>query len=350
MAPSPTAVGPDVRAQFSPAGTYLNTATYGLPPAAASAALAEAAAACAEGTYDPRTCDADIARARAAFAALVGADPASVAIGHQVSPFAGLVATSLRPGATVLVPEGEFTSLTFPFAAARGVRVREAPLERLAEAVDARTDVVAWSAVQSADGRVADSGAIAAAAAAAGAFTLLDATHAVSWLELDATAFDLLVAGGYKWLLNPRGTALAACGPRALAELVPANAGWYAGEEPWATCYGLPLRLATGARRLDVSPGWLAWAGAAPALELLAGVGVEAIGAHDVALADRLRAGLDLPPGPSAIVSVGAAGGTAERLAAAGVRCATRAGAVRLSFHLYNDEDDVDRALAVLRP
>ena len=58
----------------------------------------------------------------------------------------------------------------------------------------------------------------------------------------------------------------------------------------------------------------------------------------------------DATPGPSAIVSVGAAGGTAERLAAAGVRCATRAGRVRLSFHLYNTEDDVDRALAALRP
>jgi selenocysteine lyase/cysteine desulfurase len=31
------------------------------------------------------------------------------------------------------------------------------------------------------------------------------------------------------------------------------------------------------------------------------------------------------------------------------VRSATRAGRVRLSFHLYNDAEDVDRALAALR-
>ena len=351
MAASPTSPTslPDVRERFAPAGTYLNTATYGLPPVAASQAMARAAAAWADGTYDPRACDADIARARAAWATLVGADPAAVAVGHQVSPFVGLVAAALRPGSRVLVPEGEFTSVTFPFAAARGVRVREAPLERLAEAVDADTAVVACAAVQSADGRVADLDAILEAAAAVGAFTMVDATQAASWLELDASRVDLLVAGGYKWLLNPRGTAFAAFSARALDELVPLQAGWYAGERPWESIYGLPLRLAADARRFDVSPGWLAWAAAAPALELLADVGVAAIGAHDLALAARLREGLGLPPSDSAIVALDADAGAAARLAAADVRCATRAGRIRLSFHLYNGEDDVDRALAALR-
>jgi len=76
---------------------------------------------------------------------------------------------------------------------------------------------------------------------------------------------------------------------------------------------------------------------------------VEAIGAHDLALAARLREGLGLPPAASAIVALDANPDAARRLAAAGVRCATRAGRVRLSFHLYNTEDDVDRALAALR-
>ena len=348
MSTTPLAVA-DVRRRFSPTGTFLDTATIGLPPAPASTALAEAAAAWAAGTYDARSADAVVARGRRAWAALVGADPAAVAVGHQVSPFVGLVAAGLRPGSRVLVPEGEFTSLTFPFAAAPGVRVREAPLERLAEAADARTDVVACSAVQSSDGRVADLDAILAAAAGVGAFTVVDATQAAGWLPLDAARADMVVAAGYKWLLNPRGTAFAALSPRALDELVPLQAGWYAGEDRWNSIYGLPLRLAADARRFDVSPGWLAWTAAAPALELLEEVGVGAIEAHDVALAARLRDGLDLPPSRSAIVSVDAGPQGAARLADAGVRCATRAGRVRLSFHLYNDDDDVDRALAALR-
>jgi selenocysteine lyase/cysteine desulfurase len=66
-------------------------------------------------------------------------------------------------------------------------------------------------------------------------------------------------------------------------------------------------------------------------------------------MANRLRAGLDLPPGDSAIVSVsGQPADAAERLQAAGVMAAGRGGALRLSCHLYTTERDVDRALAVL--
>lgn len=127
-------------------------------------------------------------------------------------------------------------------------------------------------------------------------------------------------------------------------------AGWYAGDDPWASIYGGPLRLAADARRFDVSPVWPAWLGQRLALDLLLGTGIEAIHHHDVALADRLRAGLGLPPGPSAIVSFAAPDGAAERLAAAGVVGAVRDGRLRLSCHLHNDEADVDRALEALVP
>ena len=40
--------------------------------------------------------------------------------------------------------------------------------------------------------------------------------------------------------------------------------------------------------------------------------------------------------------------GAAERLAAAGVRTAVRAGRVRASFHVYNTDADVDAAVAAL--
>ena len=38
----------------------------------------------------------------------------------------------------------------------------------------------------------------------------------------------------------------------------------------------------------------------------------------------------------------------ARNLVEAGIACAVRAGSVRLSFHLYNDEQDVDLAVAAL--
>jgi selenocysteine lyase/cysteine desulfurase len=136
--------------------------------------------------------------------------------------------------------------------------------------------------------------------------------------------------------------------PALLERLVPLAAGWYAGENPWETCYGTPLRLAGNARRLDVSPAWFNWHMAAVALEAFEQLGVEQIHAHDLALAARLRAGLGLEPHASAIVSVDAGTEAADALARAGVKASVRAGRVRLGCHLYNTEADIDRALDAL--
>lgn len=332
---------------FTPAGHYLDTATYGLAPAAAVAELAKVAGRWAAGTYDPLECDDVLTRARATFARLSGSRAEDVSIGHQVSPLVGAVAGSLPAGSRVLAPEGDFTSLLFPFAVA-GHEVRTVALEQLAGTIDDAVDVVAFSAVQSADGRVADLDAVAAAARAHGALTVLDATQACGWLPLDAAGFDIVVVGGYKWLCHPRGTAFMVVAPSVRDRLRALNAGWYAGQRPWDTCYGMPLRQAASARRFDVSPAWFLWHAAEVALDLLADIGLERIHAHDLALANRLRAGLGLAPSGSAIVSFTAGERAGERLRAAGVRSSVRAGRVRVSPHLYNDEADIDRTLEAL--
>lgn len=332
---------------FTPSGHYLDTATYGLAPEDAVTALQSVTAQWAAGTYDPLSCDAVLAHARTAFAQLVHVDAEDVAIGHQVSPLVGAVAGSLHAGARVLVPEGDFTSLLFPFAVA-GHELRTVALEQLADSVDAQTDVVAFSAVQSADGRLADLNAVAAAAQAHGTMTVLDATQACGWFPFDASRFDVVLIGGYKWLCHPRGTAFMVARPSARDRLRAVNAGWYAGERPWDTCYGMPLRQAADARRFDVSPAWFLWHAAGAALDLIAEIGIDTIHAHDVALANRLRAGLDLDPSDSAIVSFTADDGAGDRLRAAGVRSSVRAGRVRISPHLYNEDADVDRALEAL--
>jgi selenocysteine lyase/cysteine desulfurase len=334
---------------FAPSGTYLDAATYGPAPDTAIAALQAAIAQWASGTYDPLSCDAVLDRVRITFARMVRAQPGDVAIGHQVSPLVATVAGSLPRGAQVITPEGDFTSLLFPFVAA-GHEVRSVPLDRLADAIDSHTDVVAFSAVQSANGRVADLSAVAAAAQAYGALTVLDATQACGWLPLNAQRFDVVLVGGYKWLCHPRGTALMVVGAAARDRLRALNAGWYAGERPWETCYGLPLRQAADARRFDVSPAWFLWHAALPALELLDEIGIDRIHDHDVGLANRLRAGLGLPSSNSAIVSFTAEADAGDRLAAAGVRTSVRAGRVRISPHLYNGNVEVDRVLEALAP
>jgi selenocysteine lyase/cysteine desulfurase len=330
---------------------YLNTASYGLPPAPAFDALQTALDEWRGGRTGWEGWTESVARARSSFGRLVGARPEDVAAGATVSELVGVVAASLPDGAHVLVPEVEFTSNLFPWLAQepRGVRVSTAPLAALADAVDSSTSLVAVSAVQSSSGELADLTSIREAARDDDALVLVDATQACGWLPLRAGDADFVVAHTYKWLMSPRGAALMAVRPERLESLVPIHAGWWAAENPLGDYYGPPLRLAESARRLDSSPAWFSWVGTAPALELIEQIGVERIHEHDVALANRFRAGMGLDPGDSAIVSVDVEAG-AEKLERAGIRAATRAGGLRVSFHLYNTPEHVDAALSALGP
>jgi len=339
-----------VQALWEPTGPYLNTASYGLPPTPAFEALHAALADWRFGATSWEHWGEATEGARAVFARLVQVPAEQVAVSATVSQLIGLVAAWLPDGARVLAPDIEFTSLLFPFLAHadRGVEVVTVPTDRLVEAIDATTTLVAFSAVQSATGQVTDSGAVVAAARQHGALTVVDATQACGWLPLDASWFDFLACGAYKWLMSPRGTAFLTVRNEHLATMRPLAAGWYAGEEPQASYYGPPLRLARAARRLDTSPAWFSWVGTQPALELVERIGIDVIQEHDVALANRFRAGLGLPAADSAIVSAEVPD-AAARLERAGIRAAVRAGSLRASFHVYNTEGDVDAALEALR-
>lgn len=340
----------DIRAHVDAVPGYCNTASVGIPPRAAVAALRRCLDDWEAGTVDIRSFDDDVRRAREAFALLAGTQVDAVAMPGAASITAGVVAASLPDGARVLCAREDFTSVLFPFLVDDRLEVMVVPLDQLLDRITSAVDVIAVSAVQSADGRVLDLDVLAEAAAAAGARTYLDITQAVGWLPIGADRFDVTACAAYKWLCAPRGVGFSTV--RADVDwLVPRLAGWYAGDEPWTSLYGPPLRLARDARRYTVSPAWFDVAAAAEALEALVAVGVDRVGAHDVALADRCRRALGLAEGDSPIVSVATDGDPSAAFAAAGITAASRAGRTRLSFHLSNvDDDDGERVAAVLRP
>jgi selenocysteine lyase/cysteine desulfurase len=339
------------RSEFAPETVYVNTASIGLPPRRALDALAGAVETWRTGRAEAAAYDVFVTRARERFAQLVGTTPARVTVGNQVSTFSALIACALPDGALVLGVEEEFTSVLFPFMAHadRGVTVKTVPLAGLLDAIVPGVTLVAVSAVQSADGRLVPGGldALATLAARHGCMTYIDASQAVGWLPFNAEMFDFVSCAAYKWLLSPRGTAFGVVKPERLGMLRPLYAGWYAGDDPWTSIYGPPLRLAKDARRLDISPAWLSWVGTVPALELLAEVGIDAIHRHDVGLANALRASLGMPASDSAIVTAAVDDGLA-RLSAANVKASVRAGAMRLSFHLHNTEADVEAVARAL--
>jgi len=334
-----------IRAAFDGTRGYLDTASYGLPARATVSALHAATDAWSRGALELAAIDRDVDRIRTAFASIVGASPADIALASTVSQVVGTVAASLPDSATVLVAEHEFASVVMPFRTNPRLNVVAVPHERLVDAVGPGVDLVAVSAAQSSDGRVVDLVALAQAAQAAGVLTLIDVTQSSPWLPIDARRFDVVVAAAYKWLTAPRGITLAAVHPSA-TWVRPVNAGWYSADDPWGSLYEDGATISARARRLDLSPPWQLVSAGAAALDLMASIPVADARAHSTGLADEFRAALGLAPAGSAIVSLP---GTAGAFAAAGLRVASRAGRVRLGFHVYNDSTDVERAVAAAR-
>lgn len=325
---------------------YLDTPSVGIPPLPAVEAMLATVRDWQVGGLVPWQFDVCVEAARRAFAVLCGVQPSTVTIGGSVSALVGLAAAAAPDGARVLTAVGEFASDTFPFAvqARRGITIDEVPLADI-PARAAGYDYVAASAVQSRDGTVLDLGALRDAVAGTRTRVILDVTHAAGWMPLDLGWADAVVGCGYKWLMSPRGVAWMAIGDDYGAELTSVSASWYGGESPWDSLYGLPLRQAADSRRFDTSPAWMCHVGAAAVLPALAANDAQQRYEHCTGMANAFRTAMGLPPAGSAIVSV-AAPGAAAQLAAAGVRASVRDGRARLGFFLYNDANDLDRAVS----
>lgn len=347
-------------AEFCQPSGYLNTATRGLIPAAARAAVRDAI----DG-QPPRENDdggTPMSRSIELFAGLTGVRPDQVAIGSQTSVTSSLVAGNVRhldAGDEVLCVHGDFGSVVFPFSAsatAGDYRIRHVPLPELAAEISARTAVVAFSHIQSADGAVAAWDDIIAAARDHGAWVYADLTQATGWVPYGAPGHprpadvDIAVTAAYKWLWTPRGVTLTSFSDRAVQTLRPVHTSWHSGVDLAASGYGPDVDLAPDARRFDVSPPWPQYAAMEESLRLMTSVGPADLHDWSVGLADRFRAELDLQPAGSAIVSLPDPDGEIYAAGqAAGLTFAPRQSLARFAFHAYNTDEDVERAVAVVR-
>lgn len=342
----------DARTQFSGGRGYLAACTLGIPTRDTVAALAADVSDWAAGRATTANYSAIVEEVRGLYGAIVGVPSNRIAIGSQVSVMAAIVAASVPDGAEVICVDGDFSSMVFPFLAQadRGVTVRHVPVGELAASIGSKTWLVAFSLVQSATGEIADGATIAAAARQHGAWTLCDTTQATGWHPVDAGSYDATVCHSYKWLCAPRGVAFLTVTERFQSMLRPVQAGWYAGADPWQSCYGPDMVLAHDARRFDVSPAWPAWVGAKPALQLFASLDIAGLRDTVIALGDSLCDGLGIEPQGQPIVTWPDADGTSfSRLSYAGLTASHRAGRARVAFHVWNDEQDVDDALRALR-
>jgi len=336
---------------------YLDTASYGLPPAATVAVLRAALDSWAAGSAD-WAADWDFAgdRCRDLVAPMLGAPAAEISLQPAVSVAAAIAVSSLPPGGEIVVPRDEFASVVLPALAAaqqRGAPVRRVAFDALADSLSERTALVVTSHVRSNDGRTQDLAALGEAAARAGARVLVDATHSAGILPVEAVRHGIhyVVAAAYKHLLCPRGVAFLRVAAGEFARTPPIAGSWRGARDPYGHFYGPRLSdLAPTAARYDVSLAWHPWLGAAASLAFLDAVPAGSRRDWCTGLAGDLADALGAPRTSSSIVTlpVGDAAAARAELRTAGITGSGHGTTLRLSFHLYNDTDHVAAAARLL--
>ncbi len=236
------------------------------------------------------------------------------------------------------------------------------PLERFAEAIDERTALVCCTALSFRSGHRHDVSAIAELGHASGAIVLADSYQAIGALELDVRTLgaDVVTGGTVKYLLGSAGLAFMWIRESLRAQLLPTQTGWFADEDIFAMSIA-DYSPHASARRFDsgTPPVPSLYPGVA-GMELIAEAGVPAIEAHVRGLVDRLLAGLDElgatvatsraehEYGPLVCVVSTDPNALVAALAGERIVTSTRDSNLRISLHLYNVEEDVDRILAAL--
>ena len=356
---------------------YLNAAGWSpLPRATQEAGRAAVARKGQPWKLSPDFADKQHERARAAAAALIGAEARDVAlvssVGYGVA-IAGKV-LSLARGSRVLVLENDHTSPVLEWvsrADAQGFTVESiaqpangdwtsAVLEAIERPGAAAVSLASISSIHWSDGGVLDMPAIREALRRHGAALLVDATHGVGVIATDVKALDpdFLIFPTYKWVLGPYGRAFVYVAPRH-QDGVPLEQTSFGRRNVKAEnpVYFADTRYLPDARRFDMGERdhFISMEMAAIGMEMMAKWGAAAVVARLSALTRRIADGL---AGANAvqileerfraphILSLGFAGGMPPQLMASladqQIYVASRLGRMRVAPHVYNDEADVD--------
>ena len=284
-----------------------------------------------------------------------------------------------RAGDNVVYCDHEFPSNVFPWrwvGQDRGVEVREVPaidggltIENLAPAVDEHTRVVAVSAIQFFTGHRTDLTAIGAFCHERGILLAVDAIQAVGHVPIDVGAMhiDMLVTGGQKSVLAVPGIGFLYVRNPLCAQLEPRHVGANSVRD-YAHWLDYDMRPLPGAPRFSMgSPNLPGLAALLGSLDLLCELGVANIDKHTSALAEYAAGRLSelgyrviMPADAHANIVTFATGRSLEATEA--MVASLRANQVvigrhldrpgnhfiRLSFHCYNTEAEVDRFMALL--
>jgi kynureninase len=243
-------------------------------------------------------------------ARIVGAPARSISM-HENVTTAHLVALSClkpAPARRVLVcTEMDFPSMIYLYRAqeAAGYELRIVPAEadltvrtdRMLDAIDESTAVVAFSHVLFRTSYIMDAAAIIARAHEVGAKVILDTYQSAGIIPIDATALktDFAVGGCLKWLCGGPGNAFLYTRPDLRKTLKPSFTGWVSHQRPFAFDTS-PMDDAArddGMRMMNGTPAIPAYYAALAGLDIISEVGVDRIRETSQRLSARLLALVD---------------------------------------------------------
>ena len=267
-----------------------------------------------------------------------------------------------------MIPAEEYPSNIYPWMnlASRGVSVRLVPgragriwPEDLVEAMDETTRVLAISHVEFASGFRNDLDRLVEICRNREVALCVDAIQGLGPLTIDVreTPVDFLAADGHKWLLGPEGAGLLYVRGDWIERLRPTGVGWHS----VVGSYNSPeidFRLKPNAQRWEGGSFNMAGLQALGAsLTLLLEIGAEAVSQRILERAGSVRelaaragwrvTGSKLPEDWSGIVAIEhddlPSPQAAHALREQGIVVCARRGKLRISPHIYNDDDDLDR-------
>ena len=328
-----------------------------------------------EGTMCGERLFARIEEIRRDAARFIGADPAEVAFTKNTNQGVLIASQGIRwrSGDNVVLPSIEFPTNVYPWMALtdRGVILRmvepvdgRVTADMLADACDERTRAVTASAVQFSNGYRIDLARLGAFCRARGIYLHVDG---IQWLgafrcDLGELPVDFLSAGGHKWLLASPGIGIFYIRRELLDEIDVWNPGWTGVVDSFDFLnYDFTYRD-EAARFEEGTSNMHGIMALGASIERFMEIGMERVEERILAVTEMLAAGL---AGRGYIITSPRDG--AERsgilcfrhrdipsetliddLLAGGVVASLRSGSVRLSPHLYNDEEEIDRFFALL--
>jgi len=325
-----------------------------------------------------------VERLRLRFAASIGADRDEVAVMASASAGINAVASALEFGkaspsphgggglrSRVVLGEFEFPTMAQIWLAQqrRGAEIRwvraehdRLDVEAYERAFDERTLIVPATHVCFRNGHRTDIAALTQAAHAHGALVFVDDYQRTGSAPLDVHALgvDFLVTGCLKYLLAAAGIACLYVRRDLIDRLHPTLTGWFGRVNPFAFRID-EIDWPPAATRFEsgtppVVNAYLAIA----ALDLLDRIGYQAIGDHVASLVERFRSAADAAGfvvrtprdperrGPLVVVQCTDAAAVVAKLADRGIVASSRGNGLRVSFHAYNNEADVDAVMEAL--